>query len=114
MNKKTKQKWRRLDAEGVKLFKEMLIMFSYRVDNPESKLWRVICEECTVKIYTKVEYEFYVTVSFNKEEDDYEMLHTDVVKQSQEALKAHGINQHPLHAVKTMTDLWKLYSKEVK
>ena len=30
-----KQKWRRLDAEGVKLFKEMLIMFSYRVDNPK-------------------------------------------------------------------------------
>lgn len=109
-----KQKWRQLDADGVKLFKEMLIMFSYKVSNPESKLLRVIREECTIKIQKIVECEFKVTVSFNKEEEDYEMSHTDVVKHAQDALKAYSMHQHPLYAVTTMTDLWKLYSKEVK
>ena len=115
MNNKTKQKWRRLDAEGFKLFKEMLIMFTPKVDNPASKIWRILKEDCVVLIRENtLDGKFDCRVSFNKEEEDYEMTHIDVVHQAQEALKKWGYTQHPVFAVKTMTDLWKLYSKEVK
>lgn len=106
-----KQKWRRLDAEGVKLFKEMLIMFSYRVDDPNIE--RAIAEAISVKIAVKLENEFSVIINFN-ESDTYEIDIVDHVYQAQVALGKHGITKHPLFAVKTMTDLWKLYSKEVK
>jgi hypothetical protein len=106
-----KQKWRRLDAEGVKLFKEMLIMFSYRVDNPNIE--RAINEAISVKITVKLENEFSSVINFN-ESDTYEIDVVDHVYQAQVALGKHGITKHPLFAVKTMTDLWKLYSKEVK
>lgn len=104
-----KHKWRRLDADGVKLFKEMLIMFSYRVDNPNIE--RAIEEAISVKITVKLENEFSAVINFN-ESDTYEIGIVDHVYQAQVALGKHGITKHPLFAVKTMTDLWKLYSKE--
>lgn len=106
-----KHKWRQLDAEGVKLFKEMLIMFCYRVGNPN--LERAINEAISVKITVKLENEFSAVINFN-ESDTYEIDIVDHVYQAQVALGKHGITKHPLFAVKTMTDLWKLYSKEVK
>ena len=111
MNNKTKQKWRRLDAEGVKLFKEILIMFSHRVCNPNIE--RAIVTAISVQISVKLENEFVCVINFNGS-DTYEIDIVDHVHTSQESLKVHGILQHPLFAVKTMTDLWKLYSKEVK
>lgn len=106
-----KKQWRRLDAKGVKLFKEMLIMFCYRVGNPN--LERAINEAISVKITVKLENEFSAVINFN-ESDTYEIDIVDHVYQAQVALGKHGITKHPLFAVKTMADLWKLYSKEVK
>lgn len=105
-----KQKWRQLDAIGIKLFKEMLITYKHRVDSPN--LVRAINEAISVKLTAYVENEFTCIISFN-ESDTYELGIVDHVHQAQKSLLEYGVHQHPIHAVKSMTDLWKLYSKKM-